>query len=177
VRYWIYGRGTNGLDEDDSVHVDFDVWDVEATHLFAGKRSQVMLAGGFRLANIEITDDESDAAGSDLIGITVAADGWTPLITSNQGSFGWTYGGRLSILGGDWAGDDDSDVLDERVRDDNVVAHELYAGIGFTRCCRGIDVNGRLVFEMQNWHSDVLSDATDGTIGFVGPGAHIGAEF
>jgi hypothetical protein len=177
VRYWIYGRGTNGLSDDDDVHIDFDVWDVEATHLISGKRSEVMLAAGVRFANIEITDNETDAAGADLVGLTLAGDGWTPLFTCEQGCFGWTYGGRFSILAGDWAGDDDSAVLDERVRDDNVLVHELYAGVGFTKCCRGMDLNARLVFEMQNWHSDVLSDTADGTIGFVGPGVHVGAEF
>lgn len=178
VRYWIYGRGTNGLSDDNHVHIDFDVWDVEATHLFAGKRSQLMVAGGIRLAGIEIEDNEGDAAGTDLIGLTLAGDGWTPLLNSKHGSFGWTYGGRLSILAGDWAGSDDSELLDSRIRDDNVVVHELYAGLGFTRCCRNIDLNARLVFEMQNWHSDVLSEASGGdSLGFVGPGVHIGAEF
>jgi hypothetical protein len=176
VRYWIYGRGTNGLSDDDDVHIDFDVWDVEATHQFSGKRSQVLLAGGVRLAKIEFEDSEDEDFGADLIGLTLAADGWTPLLTVHQCCLGWTYGGRLSILAGDWAGDDDSEFLNERVRDDNAVVHELYAGVGFTRCCGGFDVNGRLVFEMQNWHSDVL-DEFDGTLGFVGPGAHIGAEF
>ena len=31
---------------------------------------------------------------------------------------------------------------------------------------------------MQNWHSDVLSEAVDdGSIGFIGPGFEIGAQF
>ncbi len=178
VRYWIYGRGTNGLDDEDSVHIDFDVWDVEATHRFVGRKTEVELAAGARLATIEINDAEGDACGTDLLGITMAADGWTPLFSCSQGCFGWVYGGRLSVLAGDWGGDPDSDILTERVRDDNVVVHELYAGIGFTRCCRNIDLNARLSFEMQNWHSDVLSEAVDdGSIGFVGPGVEIGAQF
>jgi hypothetical protein len=159
----VYGRGTNGLDDDDSIHIDFDVWDIEATHRFVGKKSEVELAAGLRLANIEINDAEG---------------GWTPLFSCSQGCFGWVYGGRLSILAGDWGGDPDSSILTERVRDDNVLAHELYAGLGFTRCCRNIDLNARLVFEMQNWHSDVLAEAADdGSIGFVGPGVEIGAQF
>jgi hypothetical protein len=178
VRYWVYGRGTNGLDDDDSIHVDFDVWDIEATHRFVGKKSEVELAAGLRLANIEINDAEGDAIGTDLQGITMAADGWTPLFSCSQGCVGWVYGGRLSILAGDWGGDADHNILTERVRDDNVIVHELYAGLGFTRCCRNIDLNARLGFEMQNWHSDVLSEAADdGSIGFVGPGVEIGAQF
>ena len=108
----------------------------------------------------------------------MAADGWTPLFSCSQGCVGWVYGGRLSILAGDWGGDADHNILTERVRDDNVIVHELYAGLGFTRCCRNIDLNARLGFEMQNWHSDVLSEAADdGSIGFVGPGVEIGAQF
>ncbi|MCI0332730.1 MAG: hypothetical protein L0228_05865 [Planctomycetes bacterium] len=178
IRYWVYGRGTNGLSDEDDIHIDFDVWDLEATHLFEGRRSQLEVAAGFRLAGIEIEDDEDAAFGSDLIGITMAADGWTPLFTCDHGCFGWTYGGRLSILAGDWAGDDDNEFINSRIRDDNVVVHELYAGLGYSRRLRSIDVNASLDFEMQNWHSDVLAEATDdGTVGFVGPGIRLGAEF
>lgn len=177
VRYWVYGRGTNVLD-DGGVHIDFDVFDLEATHRFVGKKSELELAAGLRLAGIEINDSEGDACGTDLMGITAAADGWTPLISCSEGCFGWVYGGRFSILAGDWGGDADSEIINTRVQDDNVLVHELYAGIGFTKCCRNLDLNARLGFEMQNWHSDVLSDAGLGnSIGFVGPGVEIGAQF
>jgi len=177
VRYWVYGRGTNDLD-DGGVHIDFDVFDLEATHRFVGKKSELELAAGLRLAGIEINDSEGDASGADLAGITAAADGWTPLITCSQGCFGWTYGGRLSILAGDWGGDADSDFISSRVRDDNVVVHELYAGIGFSKCCRNLNLNARLAFEMQNWHSDVLSaEGFGNSLGFIGPGVEIGAQF
>jgi hypothetical protein len=65
------------------------------------------------------------------------------------------------------------------VRDDNVVVHELYAGMEFARCYRRIDLRARLAFELQNWHSDVLAetDADTDTIGVVGPGVRVGAEF
>jgi hypothetical protein len=174
VRYWTYGRGTNGLDPEDSVHIDLDVWDIEATHRFGGTGSQVELAAGVRFAKLEIHDADLDASGTDLVGITAAADGWTPLFSCSQGCLGWNYGGRLSILAGDWSGD--NELVDELMRDDNVVVHELYAGIGFTRCCRNVDLNARLGFEMQNWHSDVLSEE-DASLGFVGPGVEIGAQF
>ena len=99
------------------------------------------------------------------------------LYENRSGRIGWVYGGRLSLLGGDW-GSDGNDFITERHRDDNVVVHELYAGIEAARCFRSCNVHARLAFEMQNWDSDVLSEAADiGTIGFVGPGIQIGAEF
>ncbi len=178
VRYWIYGRGTNGLDPDDSVHIDFDVWDLEATHRFVGKKTEVELAAGVRFAKIEIHDSEGYASGTDLCGLTMAADGWTPIFDCNQGCFGWVYGGRLSILAGDWGGDENSDIINQRVQDDNVLVNELYVGLGFTRRCRSLDMNARIGFEMQNWHSDALAEAGLGdSIGFIGPGVEIGAQF
>lgn len=178
VRYWVYGRGTSNLEDGGGVHIDFDVFDVEATHRFVGKKTELELAAGMRLAKIEINDSQADACGTDLIGITAAADGWTPLFNCSQGCFGWVYGGRISILAGDWGGDADSDLINTRIQDDNVLVNELYAGLGFTRCCRNLTLNSRIGFEMQNWHSDVLSsEGFADSIGFVGPGVEIGAQF
>ncbi len=43
---------------------------------------------------------------------------------------------------------------------------------------RDVDFRARLAFEVQNWHSDVLSESADiGAIGFIGPGLRVGAEF
>jgi hypothetical protein len=177
ARYWMYDHKTETTNDDDSFRLEFDVIDLEATHYFAGHRTEVVLGAGLRLARIELTDDDEDDAGCDLIGLTFAADGHTPIVSFEGGRFGLVYGGRLSILGGDWSGESD-DWLDHRIRDDNVVVHELHAGIECARCYRKVDLHARLVFEMQNWHSDVLSESTDtDSIGFVGPGVHIGAEF
>jgi hypothetical protein len=177
ARYWLYDRETQGV-SDGAVRLEMDVLDLEATHNFAGRRSEVVLGAGLRLARIELTDEGNDDAGADLAGLTVAADGHTPLLTFKGGRLGWAYGGRLSILGGDWGGDDDNDFVDGRFRDDNVVVHELYAGIEFGHCFRNVDFHARLAFEMQNWHSDVLADSADtDSLGFIGPGIRIGAEF
>jgi hypothetical protein len=140
----------------------------------------VVLAAGVRLASIDVREDDDGEAGADLLGLTMAADGRTRLTSLGSDRLAWVYGGRLSILGGDWGHDDDEEsILDERVRDDNVIVHELYAGLEVARCYNGLDLHARLAFELQNWHSDVLAESeldTD-TIGVVGPGLRIGAEF
>ena len=37
--------------------------------------------------------------------------------------------------------------------------------------------DARFAFEMQNWHSDALAQSSTDSIGFIGPGVHVGAEF
>ena len=51
-------------------------------------------------------------------------------------------------------------------------------GVELARRCRAVDMHARLLFEMQNWHSDVLAqDAGLETIGIFGPALQLGAEF
>ncbi|MCI0491583.1 MAG: hypothetical protein L0Z07_01445 [Planctomycetes bacterium] len=177
VRYWTYGRETP-IFEGGGVRVDFDVLDIEATQRFQIRRSDIIVGAGFRMAAIEITDDDNDAIGTDLLGMTVAADARTYLCSFQDGDFSFVYGARLSILGGDWGGDATNDFVDVPIRDDNVVADELRAGVEYSCCYRRFDLRAQVAFEMQNWHSDVLSqDGGTDSIGFIGPGIHLGAQF
>lgn len=176
VRYWHYGRDTEALNGD--IRLEFDVLDIEAVHRFEGRRSDVALAAGIRLAHLQLSDINDEKSATDLIGLTLAADGLTRVARFSSGYCGWVYGGRFSILGGDWGGDDNSVFVNQEVRDDNVLASELYVGAEVARRCGNVDVRGRVVFELQNWHSDVL-DRIAGieSIGFLGPALQIGADF
>ena len=177
VRYWSYDRDTRVL-AGTPIRVDFDVLDVEGTHSLMIHHSELTVGAGFRLAAIELTDDEGDTAGADLIGMTLSAEGRTPLFLIRGYRISGVYGGRLSLLGGDWGGDPGNDFTGGLVQDDNVVVHELQAGFDVATCYRDIDVHARLGFEMQNWHSDALGqNAGTDSIGFLGPGLQIGAEF
>ncbi|HEX3600305.1 MAG TPA: hypothetical protein VHU84_09175 [Lacipirellulaceae bacterium] len=177
VRFWDYGRTTNVLG-DGNVRLKLDVWDIEALHRFEGKHSQLALSGGIRLANFKLKDDAGESSEIDMIGLTMAADGLTKCNCIQNGYCGWVYGGRLSLLGGDWGGDDNSVLIDHQVRDDNVVVTELYAGAEVGRRFGNIEVHGRVVFEIQNWRSDVLAqDANIQSVSFLGPGLQIGADF
>jgi hypothetical protein len=177
VRYWIYDRATSLL-AGNSVRFEFHVFDIEATHRFQAGRADVGLAVGMRIAGIDLEDDENDRVGTDLLGMTLAADARTPLCNFAEGTVAWVYGGRLSILGGDWGGSLSNDFVSAPVRDDNVVAEEIYVGVEFAKRCGEFNFRGRLAFEIQNWHSDVLAqEAGTDSIGFIGPGIHVGATF
>jgi hypothetical protein len=178
LRYWHYDRNSDVLGTDDDIRIRFDVLDIEAIHHFAARKSELTLSAGLRLAGIHLTDTEDAKCSTNLIGLTLAGDGMTPLGAFPGGHFGLVYGGRLSILGGNWGGDDDSQFVNHQARNDNVLVHELYGGVELARRFRAVDIHARLLFEMQNWHSDVLAqDAGLESIGIFGPALQLGAEF
>jgi hypothetical protein len=177
IRYWHYDRGTN-VSAGGDVRLQFDVLDIEGTHRFGVGKSRITLAGGLRLASVQLTDPTGDICDSDMIGLTVAGDGLTPLFCNQSGYCGWVYGARLSLLGGDWSGNPNSAFLVQNFEDDNMLVTELYAGGEVARRCGAATVRGRLLFEMQNWRSDVLAqNAGVQSIGMLGPALQIGADF
>lgn len=174
VRYWHYDRDSEVLGWNGSVGIKFDVLDVEAVHRFAARKSELTLSGGLRLAGIRLHDINLWESNTDLIGLTLAGDGLTPLGAFPGGYFGLVYGGRLSILRGDWNGDGDSQFVNRFVGNDNVVVNELYAGVELARRINALDVHLRLLFEMQNWRSDVLAqNAGIESIGILGPACRL----
>jgi hypothetical protein len=178
LRYWHYDRNSDVLGTDNSIRLKFDVLDIEALHHFAARKSELTLSAGLRLAGLHLTDTTFQECGTNLIGLTMAGDGMTPLGEFPGGHFGLVYGGRLSILGGNWGGDDNSQFVNHHVGNDNVLVHELYGGVELARRCGPVDVRARMLFEMQNWHSDVLAqNANLESIGVFGPALQLGAEF
>jgi hypothetical protein len=178
LRYWNYDRNSDVLGTDQNIRLKFDVLDIEALHHFAARKSELTLSAGLRLAGLHLTDTANAECSTNLIGLTMAGDGMTPLGEFPGGHFGLVYGGRLSILGGNWGGDDNSQFVNQQVRNDNVLVHELYGGVELARRCGMFDIQARLLFEMQNWHSDVLAqNAGLDSIGIFGPGLQLGAEF
>jgi hypothetical protein len=172
ARYWSYDHDTRSL-AGGTLNVEFDVLDLEGTYLFLGQRSELLLASGLRMASIDLSEGGT-TAGADLLGITLAADGRTCLCEIDNGLFTWAYGGRLSILGGDWGGEAGNAFVTSLTQDDNVIVHELHAGIDYAVCYRDFDFHTRFGFEMQNWQSDAL---TQNSIGILGPSFQFGAEF
>jgi len=113
---------------------------------------------------------------SDTPGITFAGDLRTIFCRECYWEWATVAGARWSLMGGDWQGSGDGFLSPER--DDNIVVTEIYGGMEYVQHYSGYDLYARLVFEMQNWHSDVAAQ-TSGTdsIGFLGPGIHVGMNF
>jgi hypothetical protein len=177
ARYWIYERATSLLDGGE-IRVELNVFDLEATHCFKTGNSDITVAAGVRFANLDLVDDDGDGVGNDLLGMTLGADAHTLLCKFQYGQVAWVYGGRLSILGGDWGGNPDNDLIPAPVHDDSVLVEAIYAGVQVARSFRDYQLVGRLAFEMQNWHSDALSQFGGAdSIRFLGPGVHVGAAF
>ena len=187
ARYWHFDHTIDVLDPAE-IGVNVEVVDLEITNRIGFRTTDVMLGGGFRYAHWTLTDDDGVPVDLDAYGLTMAADGRTPLChyCANQWSF--IYGARWSILGGDWRGDSNiiDTVVTPEVRDDNLLVNELYAGIEHMYRWNGYTLFSRGTAEMQNWRSDVLGEPEIGngigpnsigstnSISFIGVGLGIG---
>jgi hypothetical protein len=139
-------------------------------------RSAVLLSAGARLASVDFSIGDNDSAETDLAGLTMAAEGGVALCCIQRGQLGWVYGGRLSILGGDW--DLAGQIAQVPGGDDNVLVDELYIGLQYESPNPDMNLYFRLAYEMQNWRSDVLAQGITGdSITFMGPGLEVGVEF
>lgn len=174
-RYWHYSHETPILGGDD-IRFQFDTMDLEGTARFAMKKTDLLVSAGFRWANLEIEfDDEATSASAP--GLTVGADVRMEVCRKCNSQWAAIGGLRWSTLGGDWEGSNDGFV--PPVRDDNIVVQEMYGGVEYTYVTKGgYNLYTRLTLEIQNWHSDAMSQlsGTD-SLGFVGPGIHAGASF
>jgi hypothetical protein len=176
ARYWTYGRTTASLDGTDALRFDFDVVDAEGTMRVGSQTTNVLLSGGFRFADIKVADgDLDDEMSTSMPGMTFAADGRAAICCTGRGQWSGVAGARWSLLGGDWEGDDNEVVAE--TFDDNMVTHEIYGGFEYLCHHGNCDLYARVVFEMQNWHSDAITDQNDATIGFVGTAIHGGISF
>jgi hypothetical protein len=175
VRYWLYGRWTPNLgDPDEDIRFEMNVLDFEATKRFRTERADLIVAGGMRWADMEIAFDDDDVQG-DMPGLTAAADLRVSLCRDCRREWAVVGGTRWSLLGGDWEG---SGGFIDPVRDDNIVVQELYTGVEYYCTYGDYDLFARLKYEMQNWHSDAIAQAsgTD-SIGFLGPAFEFGLMF
>ena len=176
VRYWRYDHSTETLDTNDDIAFDFTTIDGEATTRLQFNHTEITLAGGFRYFDGQINHDGTQIE-TKMPGLTFAADLRGRICGDCCNQWSTIGGARWSILGGDWEGNNNAFL--PRSRDDNMVVEELYAGVEYScRQCNGAEFFARLMFELQNWHSDVMAQNTlSDSVGFVGPGVTVGARF
>jgi hypothetical protein len=138
VRYWNYNDHVPVLDPS-CIDFDMGVLDLEITNRFCFRSTELVVAGGFRYASWGMTDATQYEVDLDAYGLTMAADFSTLIACYGCSQWSFVYGGRLSILGGSWEGDNyiiDTIVTPE-VRDDNLLVHELHVGVELPRCPSG----------------------------------------
>ncbi len=175
-RYWTYSHTTSTVGGSNSLGLDFDVIDVEGTARFSSQRADLLVSGGVRWAHIVVEEDNEDAVGTEMPGITFAADGRLRLCGTCSSQWSAVAGARWSLLGGDWKGDSNNVI--EPTFDDNVNVQEIYGGVEYLRHLGSCDVYARAVFEVQNWHSDALGATTStDSLGFIGPSIQAGVSY
>jgi len=159
----------------------FNVLDLEATK----QVGDFLISGGFRVADwglstngftIGATQVDPSSADTTQFGVTLAAEGNTQLCGGESWGLAAVYGGRLSLLTGDWNynrstnttlsqignfGNDTQDVL------------EAFAGLE-ARYGRAF---ARTALEMQRWDSNALDRRGWYDIGFLGIGTTVGVRF
>jgi len=190
IRWWQFDH-TIDVEDPATIGMDVQVVDLEATNRLFFYNSDVLLGGGLRYAHWGLDDQFGDSVTLDALGLTFAADVFTPLCCDCSHRIGFVYGGRWSVLAGDWHGDNEiiDTVVTPEVNDDNFLVTELYAGLGYWWCRGGCDVFASTTIEMQNWRSDVLGEPGIGngiapnsigsvnSIGFVGLGLTMGVLY
>jgi hypothetical protein len=176
IRYWHYDQSTNNLtDPTLPIRFEMDVFDIEGTSRFGTDRAELVVSGGFRWTDARITLADAPVA-NDMPGITFAADLRVILCRERRWEWASVSGARYSLLGGDWEGAANGFL--EPNRDDNVAVFEFYGGFEYIQHYKGYDAFARIVFEVQNWQSDVASQTAGAdSINFMGPGAHFGLIF
>jgi hypothetical protein len=188
TRFWIYDEDVSILDaQGTKLGLDWNVIDVEGTARFRTDRADLIVGCGFRWADANLEVDQFSIS-SDMPGVTLALDGRAWICQSCTSQWSAVCGARWSVLGGDWEGEN-AGGNDVEWRDDNILVQELYGGFEYLRYYGNWNVFARLVFEAQNWRSDALGTNNIGiganpqtdyslkSIGFLGPGIHVGATF
>jgi hypothetical protein len=175
-RYWQYGRTTPILSGiGDNLRLDFDVIDAEVTRRFRTRGADLIVSGGFRWATMS-TELDDEVVDAEMPGITLALDARGVICRHHRSEWAAVCGGRWSLLGGDWEGDDGG--LIAPTRDDNIAVYEYYGGAEYVRHHRSCSCFARLVFEVQHWHSDAMAQTAGAdSIGFFGPAVHAGVTY
>jgi hypothetical protein len=181
MRYWSFDHASQYSVSNNGGSIrrlDFDVIDLEATT----RVGDILLSGGARIAHIDYnrhlfdpgqTIDEHEK--TDLGGVTIAGEGRTNLVSVVAA----VYGGRLSILQGDWSGDRTNGTNDDlNLQNETFVVPEAFAGLE----ARFTQFFTRFTVELQEWNGraragDFNQSPGGHDFGFTGYGFDLGWVF
>jgi hypothetical protein len=170
ARYWRYDESFD-FSPDVPFGIEFNVIDLEATK----RMGDFLVSGGFRIADesLSITQTEADTT---QFGVTFAAEGNSGLLGGECWGLSAVYGGRISLLQGDWDWHPGiSTTLQQIGRFQNDAQQvlegfaglEAYYGHAFTR----------VALEMQNWESNAIERRGWLDTGFTSIGTTVGVRF
>jgi hypothetical protein len=182
VRWWTFDRSV-GLTNSNALVADtrlaFNVVDLEATTHVRSAGTDFLLSGGARIADIEFDQylaafDWANYERTTMGGLTLAAEGRTGLFANELWGMSFVYGGRLSLLKGDWQGDYEVTPgfdIPLNTQNETFIATEVFTGVeahygrAFTR----------LSVEMQDWRGD--AEPIGHNFGLTGLGFDVGYSF
>jgi hypothetical protein len=180
VRWWTYDRSTV-IDSPaflaENKRLNFDVVDLEATTRVRYGGSDLLFAGGARIASIE-TDtvfpetDRMIHEEAGLGGVTFAAEGRTGIFSNDIWGVSAVYGGRLSLLKAEWDGQATSAFYHQDTNNTRYNVSEAFAGVE-ARYRRAFS---RITVEMQDWEGD-RRGLPHHNYGFTGFGFDVGWSF
>lgn len=187
VRWWTFDRTARIyspaiLEADTTLTVD--VVDLEATTHIRGETSDFLLSGGARIAAFGIDEhlviqDVTTFEKAVLGGVTLGGEGRTSIFANDLWGTAFIYGGRLSLLQGDWEGDRPyTPFVDTELnlQNERFIVPEVFTGIeahygrAFTR----------LTVELQQWEGkeyDTYGGIVGHNFGFTGFGFDMGYSF
>lgn len=147
VRYWTYGQSNLAPGAEVRERLTLDAIDLEATTHLRYEAADFVLSGGARIGQLSFSRDfllfgTRDARSLDFAGLTFAADGRTLLAGTETWRTSLVYGGRLSMLDGDWQGVANT-PRDRLIVPEVSTGVEAAYGHAFTR----------LTVEMASWDS------------------------
>ena len=179
VRYWTYDHAAE-VHRNHLTHqrLDFDVIDLEATTHIRWEYTDFQFAGGARIAHIDHTTyrplsqpvPETDFEKTTMGGITAAGEGRTHLFRTDVCGAAFVYGGRLSMLQGDWEGN--PGAASYNVQNDRFIVPEVFTGVE----AHYGQVFARMTVEMQEWKGRDVGLASR-NYGFTGYGVNLGYSF
>lgn len=192
MRYWMFNEGFNVEDpiffDAESIQLDMDVFDLEATLTERLCNWDLRVSGGVRYARWgQELEFDLDFIGIDLAGdFDVFFEGIGPTVAIEAvrefGCRGFYLVGnaRASVLYGKVFArlyDDNIVVASTSIDGETTFVFENQLGVGWARELGRSELHLRLVWESQFWLNNTMSELFSTNLGFTGPTASLELRF